>query len=1043
MQKLMFLIIIAMISGCSEKSEKEMIATGYSKRVFKEYELIDKAGYVNHNDTVILHLESNIPHEGDTGTTGVDIVSYEFTHSVNQSICLEEHDEIDYMLEIKNEQNQTIETIRNGECKTIEISQGIYHFYLSKILEEGSLQSGSTVFIRPYAETTHCDNYKVSDKATMPPAMELKTPNRCTDDKYLACTVPASYKDLSADCPIEGPWTWSNYAECSLMTSDEAENCKNHFYKNCDKIASVCIDFWKENGRFSKYDSIWQKCFNGLVEQYSSTKYRALAESVMFENYYKYIEEFCKGPVVRDCNSKWNTDSLKPEKCSGFVKYIKYSDLDLKQGEAAIQQRSYMHIGRNDPDPQPEEIVMVINGRCDGVMRRTGSVIAGPYTQVVLYPYENLKGKPLLLENLTENPKEFQFPKKKRPFLMKGDPTYSAMMDSETASLAVMAVTGKPADLCRIKDAGIVCDPATQWDIQQPKLTGEVLLVKNVDESIITTAKNCSAAYLFDYRCDDLEKLGLKNYGDGASVSQLLNRVVLPDENSVLRSFSKTGFSGKVVVSQGSKDAVSTIYLDAETISSTHAYKLPDYNHAILISLRKCCGCDLQGIDFTGDDLSNTVLVGSNMKNTVFNNTNLTGSDLRKTSLVNAKFNSVKLGDNHFGCADLSNVDMSDPSDSSKSTAVVSGSFGWDINKNHNNIEVSCDQSETNLTSAKIPVQILPKNSWKTINLQKATLLDKVDGYDLSGIDLSDSNFTDLKAGGKVMNMQGANLSGSNLTNADFSSIDFSPLINDETAQYSNFSNTRIGGTSFANANLEGADFKKVSVDGISGSVNFSYALMMNTVLTDADLGRADFSNAYFFSKFRTNVTIQKKAKAENIIAQDSVFTGSFMSRMTFTNVTFKNSNFYGSQLVGAFFSSGDLSNSKFSDAYLHGADMTGVLLTDASFSGAYLSLEDGYWHYSSDDAECSEIRIDYKKTDLGDTSAVICPNGEKGPCDTDEKLRRKDKKTVEPQCVDGEEDIFGDIDCITHEYLEKNTIPKCDQDNEDVMQCGCLISKE
>jgi len=118
-------------------------------------------------------------------------------------------------------------------------------------------------------------------------------------------------------------------------------------------------------------------------------------------------------------------------------------------------------------------------------------------------------------------------------------------------------------------------------------------------------------------------------------------------------------------------------------------------------------------------------------------------------------------------------------------------------------------------------------------------------------------------------------------------------------------------------------------------------------------------------------------------------------------------------------------------------------LLTDASFSGAYLSLKDGYWHYSSDDAECSDIRINYNKTKLNDTSTVICPNGEKGPCDTDEKLSRKDKKTVEPPCVDGDEDIFGDTDCITHEYLEKNTIPKCDQSNDDVMQCGCLIEGE
>jgi uncharacterized protein YjbI with pentapeptide repeats len=571
-------------------------------------------------------------------------------------------------------------------------------------------------------------------------------------------------------------------------------------------------------------------------------------------------------------------------------------------------------------------------------------------------------------------------------------------------------------------------------------MTGEVVILKMADENI-KAGKNCSAAFLFDYRCDNIYKMGLRSSLPGKLID--VSRAILFDSDTFLRTFDDIKFKGSAKVSQGSSSVPSTVYLDEEWFQSIHAYKLPDYNHAILISLRKCCGCDLENVNFTGDDLSNTVLVGSNMKNASFTGVDLTGSDLRETSLVNAKFSSVKLGDNHFGCADLSNVDMSDPSDSSKSTAVVSGSFDWDINTNHNNIQVSCDKSKTNLTSAKIPVQILPKNSWKTINLQRATLLDKADGYDLSGIDMSGCDLTGIRAGGKVMNMQGADLSDSDLTNADFSSIDFSPLVKEKVAKYSNFSNAKIGGTSFANANLEGADFKNVSVDGITGSVNFSYALMMNAVIADADLGRADFSYAYFFSKFRENVETQKKAKAENIVAQDVVFTGSFMSNMTFANVTFKNSNFNGAQLVGTTFSSGDISNSKFSDAFLQGADLTGVLLTDVSFSGAYFSLKDGYWHYTSDDAECSEIRINYNKTKLGDTSLVICPNGEKGPCDTEEKLSRKDKKTVEPPCVDGDEDIFGNTDCITHEYLEKNTIPECDQSNKDVMQCGCLVSNE
>lgn len=1050
MCKILILMVVLALSGCLEKRSQELIISGNSAKKHKESELVPEFRPVNHNDTIILNLESTIPHEGDTGTTGVDIVTYEFTHSVNQEVCLEKHADINYQLVIKDSDDKEITKINDGECETVNISEGLYHFHITHTSLSRSLGETSVVLIRPLAETTHCDNYKPLVASQVIPEETVELKNDPCSDPLLTCTIPNRYEYIPSKCTLPGPWLRSE-TNCTYYT---AYDCGTHKSNQCSKNVSGCQNLWKykldnlDGDCGDQYDnwgpcytssSFWVDCFGGKYDQIYT--YKSKIGSIIKAAYKMYVDQYCTETVFSDCNNAWKEDSNPPDNCTGFQKYVKYGDLDLKSGEVAIYQREYLQIGRNDYLPKSDDVLMVLDGKCNNIPHRIGAYIAGPQTQIVIYPFAYLGGKPLAFTNdsIDQN-KIIRVPEVNIPEQGSLDPTFKDLIKSNVLSLTVTRKTGTSEDECRVKDVGIVCDSPTQWDIA-PKTTGEVLLVKNEDGRI-GVGKNCSAAFLFDYRCDDLDKLGLTNYATGPN-SKILKKAVVYDSYTVLRSFSEPEFKGDIRYSQGQGTAPYSVYLGTDNISSVQVYKLPNYNHTILISLRKCCGCDLKGVDFTGDDLSNTVLVGSNMKDAVFNNTNLTGSDLRKTSLVNAKFNSVKLGDNHFGCADLSNVDMSNPSDSSKSTAVVSGSFDWEINTNHNNIQVSCDKSKTNLTSAKIPVQILPKNSWKTINLQRATLLDKVDGYDLSGIDLSYSDFTDLKAGGKVMNMQGADLSGSNLTNADFSSIDFSPLIKDKNAQYSNFLNTKIGGTSFANANLEGADFKNVSVDGISASVNFSYALMINTVFADADLGRVDFSYAYFFSKFRENVTTQKKAKAENIIAQDGVFTGSFMSNMKFTNATFKNCNFNAAQLVGTTFSSGDLSNSKFSDAYLQGADTTGALLTDASFSGAYLSLKDGYWHYSSDDAECSDIRINYNKTKLGDTSTVICPNGEKGPCDTDEKLSRKDKKIVEPPCVDGDEDIFGDTDCITHEYLEKNTIPKCDQSKDDVMQCGCLIEGE
>ncbi len=1053
MRNFLMSIMVLAFSGCFEIQEQELIINGNSSKKHKESDLVPEFNPVRHNDTVILKLENNNAGNGDTGTAGVDVITYEFTHPVKQKVCLEKHEEIKYRLVIKDQNETEVLIVEDGECQTFMASASLYHFHISYSSASAStlLGENSAVFIRPLAETTHCEDYQpINFQIEQEPTLQVTTGNHCTADPNLICNIPKTYSDIPANCTLPGPWRHSE-TNCTYYS---AYDCGTHRSNQCSKNVSGCQNVWKyrldnlDGDCGDQYDNwgpcyssseFWVNCFGGNYDQAFS--YKSKAGDVIKTAYRNYVDQYCAGTVFSDCNDAWTETSEPPNNCIGFKEYVKFGNLELSSGETAIYLREYLQVGRNDYMPKADDVLMVLNGRCDNIPHRIGAYITGPQTQIVIYPFTDLTGKPLVFSNdsKVEN-KIIKVPEVNLPDQGSIDPAFKDIIRSNALSLTVTSRTGTEEDLCRIKDVGLICDNPTKWDIA-PKMTGEVVLVKMTDVTI-KAGTNCSAAFLFDYRCDDLNKLGLKNYGMGVDVPQVLKEAVIFDSDTVLRSFSKKEFKGDVKVSQGSGSSPLTVELDAETVSSIHVYKLPGYNHTILISLRKCCGCDLHEVEFRDEDLTHTVLVGSNLAGASFVDVDLTGADLRMTSLRNAKFNNVNLGENYLGCADMSGADMSDPANSSKSKTIVSAGFNWEVSTTNNGIAVSCSDGDTYLTSAKIPLTILPKESWKTIRLQNAALLDKIDGYDLSGIDMSGSNLRGLRAGGKILNMQGADLSGSDLTDADLSSIDFSPLIKNDNAKYTNFSNTKIGGASFANANLEGADFNIVSVDGISGSVNFSYALLMNSVLTNVDLGKADFSYAYFFSKFKDNVTVQKKAIAENIVAQDAIFTGSFLSNMTFTNLISKNSNFNGAQMVGTKFNSSDLSNSKFSDAYMHGADLTGSLITDASFSGAYFSLNDGYWHYTSNDPECSEIRINYKKTQLGDTSMVLCPNGEKGPCDNDEKLSRKDKKIAEPPCVDGEDDIFGNTDCITHEYLEKNTIPKCDQSNKDVMQCGCLISQ-
>lgn len=1025
-------------------TDEAYIAKGQAGRTFVEASLLSASPGIDHDDTVILDLETSLARLGDTGTTGTDVVTYAFTHAVTQTVCLEDHGVIAYHLSVTDGAGRSVAAVGPGECATIAVEPGQYAFAISSSAGVGAASegTGTPVFIRPLAETTHCEDFVSA--ATAPPETEhgLEAVGTCIAGSGMKCQVAEHYTELPYTCPFRAPWSYSDRYECVGMDHDQDANCTTHLYQNCADLEQECLRYWSnETDDFQDWGdsgvNVWIGCFSGTRAQYTWSKNSDIADPVMASSFRTYVGQYC-ADVARDCSTGWTLASAAPRNCPGFAGYARYGDLDLKVGEVAIHPRTYLHLGRSPILPAADEVVLVLNGRCDSIPHRTGRYTLGPQTQAVVYPFADLKGKPLLFENDGDDEaRAFATPAVFRRQLASQDPAFQSLVDSTESSITVTANTGTDADLCRVKAVGLECDATTAWDLE-PVAAGETLLV-GMPDAAITGGKGCARTYLFDYRCDDLAKLGLANPGPDSNVGPALSKAVLANSDTVLRTFAGESFQGTASASRGESSGPSTVMLDAATVVSAHAYMLPNYNHTILISLRKCCGCDLHDVRFDGNDLSDTVLVGSNMDGARFTNTNLVGADLRQTSLRGATFDTVELGDNLLGCAVMTGASMANPSNASLSTATLTGTFDWRTDSVHDGIRINCAPGTTDLSKARFPIQMLPRDTWRTLRLQDATLLDKADGYDLSGINLSGGDYSGLRAGGRELDMRGANLSGSNLSGADFSSVDLSPLVTESATLYADFSNTKIGGASFANANLEGADFRSVTIDNGPRSVNFSYSMLVNAVFVDADLGAANFSNAYLFSKHRDTGT--KKAQAEYITARGATFSGAFLSNMTFSQVKLVDADFHGAQLVGTRFTSGDLTGTKYSEAYLQGADLSGVMLDGASFVGAYLSLKPGYWHYSSDDAECTDVRIDYLPTSLGDTSGVVCPNGENGSCDTTEKLLRKDKKIVDPPCVDGDEDIFGNTDCIQHEYLKNGTIPECNQSNPDVMQCGCLVS--
>ena|GEM_PF-1957243 len=1044
MKKICFAALL-ILSACGGNDTDGYIEGGHHARTYKESGLAGLTGGLHHNDTVILHLETDTAHEGDSGTIGTDVVTYTYTHEVQQEICLEKHEEMPYRLTIKDEAGAVLADIADGACVTVAVKAGNYEFHLTTTAAAAGPMtfasgSGVAVFIRPYAETTHCENYKSVSPAPAPAPLADSTSLHCTADQALTCIIPPSHRELPLrNCPLRGygPWDYSEFECTEYASSQELPYCDSYLYQNCDKLTALCSTHWKSKSYAfsdSQYRSIWTGCFTGSGTQFDDAKYKTLAKTTIDKSLQSYIDKFCSVLVKNDCTGGWKVGGAAPANCAGFVRYANSEGLQLKSGEVAVYQRTYMHVGRNTPWVEEPSVVMIVNGACNDVGRRVGPFLVGPRTQMVVYPKKGFWGKPLLVDNSgSDKPSDWYT---SFDMVFASDPGDIALVDSDTASLTVVAANGKDTDDCRIKKAGVYCDGYTStWDLR-PLLTGEVVLAKEPSDIPLTAF--CRPALLFNHQCSDLGKLGLKD---------AINRVLLPDTSTVLRMFSLAGYKGTVTVAKSESAGVAEADIDYAAVDSIRAYKLPNYNHTILVSLHKCCGCELTGVDFSNDNLSNTVLVGSKMDAAIFKNTNLTGADLRAVSLKNAVFSAVQLGNNALGCAVLDGASMVDPNNSGKSTATVSGTFDWTLSGSRNGVTVSCGGDKSSMLNAKVPIQILPTDTWKNIKLTGSTLLDTQDGYALAGIDLSERDYSGLKMGGHALDMRGADLHDASLNDANLSSIDFGPLVaNDGTARYANFSGADIGGAVFANANLEGADFISVQVNASPKSLSFSYALLMNAVFRNVDLGHADFSYAYLFSKFRDTVTAQKFAEFTDVTAAGGSFVGSFLSNMTLTNAKLDDSDFQNAQLVGVTFASGSaqgssLKNAKFGKAYLQGADLSNAMLTNASFTGAFLSLSAGYWNYNSDDPECTNIRVEYAATKLGDTSGVAsCPNGASGPCDTAEKNTPKDKVIKEPPCVDGEDvDIFGNTDCISHEYLNNGQIPQCDGENEDVMQCGCL----
>lgn len=309
-----------------------------------------------------------------------------------------------------------------------------------------------------------------------------------------------------------------------------------------------------------------------------------------------------------------------------------------------------------------------------------------------------------------------------------------------------------------------------------------------------------------------------------------------------------------------------------------------------------CPRANLYGVDFSGRNLAGANFAKANLERAVFRNANLTG----------ANFTGAKLSDAVFAGAILDRV-----------------KFGG---------------------GSRVEL--------RGIKRMRASKVNGVNFYDVSGVDLTGSTLTNTSfqgtvAGAKFVNvafkegisfesdfgtatgslghMQGADFTGATFT----ANTDFITAIKGAIG-LSLSSLLPVAGTlNLAEMDLTGVDFR---------STNARLALA-NANLTNADLSGREFCGFSFFALGAANIA-GLKAKASTL--GDCVLAATSGSPATFEGATFNRTNLSGVRWSAVNFSGARFNQTSFRNAILQNSNLTGATQSLAEFDGADFTGSEG-----------------------------------------------------------------------------------------------------
>lgn len=453
-------------------------------------------------------------------------------------------------------------------------------------------------------------------------------------------------------------------------------------------------------------------------------------------------------------------------------------------------------------------------------------------------------------------------------------------------------------------------------------------------------------------------------------------------------------------------------------------------------------GADLQGNDFTGQELEQSTFVGANLNNADFAGADCRACQLTSLRIVNGTYVGFDRADLElatiqgyfakvsFRGADLQSAVVTsaefnacdfgpapDGTATSLRNADLTGAYflNWGVNAGIRQADFTNAkgrqgmfgrpnlEDETDKMSGAVFANMTPNDIFVGFNFTGMDLSGvNFAGMDLSQADFSKSNgvilsattdlwdavLTDGTTGIKLRNQdfgtafkKFAGSSDGTSPGKDLRHVDFTGV----NLYQADLTGVRLDGAILVGADLAQTSLYKASLVGAQLGATPDDATTAAANLSGAYMAKADLTDADVRSVKFDSAHIYGGVKFLRARADSASMNNTILADADFTQASLSDANFSNAILVNANFSGANLQNAELYNTYVQGASfVTTTTVSGANLTNAYVSTDSGSWSFK--EADGTPYVYGYQATALGDLATgdrgiAICPDGELGPC--------------------------------------------------------------